>query len=249
MNKIDSLTDEQLLNIGSYTDDKLLNLVNNTIIDENSYSIDEFTGGYVSMTSTRSHTKESYKVALLFGFKNRNSQSFTFEINKDLVYIWTKALLTKIASVKVDTIGMNFNTLNGLMNERKENKREKLSEENELSYEHRTNTHCTPTSIPSTTIPPTSLPPESDSYDAIIESLEIKTFIDMKEFIISNRIGKNGKQLQFEYNGRLISISTKKVPYYRDGSQNNLDFKTSDNFYKYLLSNIHETVKVIQDYS
>lgn len=225
------------LNMGSFTDEQLLNLINNSIIEKTDYSIHEFTGGYVSMTSTRGHTKEACKVALLFGYKNRNSQSFTFDIKKDLAFIWMKAIMLKISSIKLDETGMDFNELNSLMNEKKEDKKRKNEGEHELSYDDRTNVHCThtPTHIPNTSIPITY---DTLSYDS---RTNIKTFLDMKNYVLKNKRNANGSHIQFEFENRQISISDKDIPYYRDSSKN-LDFNEADRFYKFLFTNLTETI-------
>ncbi|MDX9744894.1 MAG: hypothetical protein RBT59_13830 [Arcobacteraceae bacterium] len=236
------------MNIDSFTDEQLLNLINNTIIEKTTFAVIDFTGGYVSITTAYGNTKEVFKVSLLFGYKNRNSQSYIFEIQKDLVFIWLKAILLKIATMQLNDVGMNFNELNALMNVKKEDKREKLSEEKECSYDVRTNVHCTSTStsIPITIVPPTSLPLDDNSYDAFIESLNIKTFLDMKDFLLLNRKDKDGKQIQFLFEDKFVSISESKLPYFCV-SQKNLDFKESDRFYKTMLRELPAVIALIEE--
>ena len=236
------------MNTNSFTDEQLLNLINNTIIEKTQFIVTEFTGGYVSITTAYGNTKEVFKVSLLFGYKNRNSQNYIFEIKKDLVFIWLKAILIKISTMQISDIGMDFNELNELMNVKKEDKREKMSEKNEASYEHRTNVHCTSTSLPFTLVPPTSLPlnEKSYDYDELIESLEIKNFLDMKDFLIKNRKGKDGNHLQFTFEDRLVSISESKLPYYRV-TNDNLNYKESDRFYKTMLAKLPSVINLIEE--
>jgi len=103
-------------NTDTFTDEQLLNLVNNSILSKTEFAITDFTGGYVSITLNTNKKQDTCKVALLFGYKNRNSQSVIFEVDGGLIFIWIKAIRLKIESLKVDGTGMDFNQLNGLMN-------------------------------------------------------------------------------------------------------------------------------------
>jgi len=227
-------------NIDSFTDEQLLNLINNTIIEKTDFKVSEFTGGYISMTSTRNHTKETYKVALLFGYKNRNSQSITFDIKKDLVYIWTKSLLLKINSINLDDIGMDFNDINGLMSEQKEDLNEKEEQKGDTSYDSRTNVHCTSTST-STQLHNTYIP---STYEE--ERTKIKNFIDLKEFLKSHHTTKDGKPISFTYGQYKLFIDDKGIPYHSD-DLSKLSFVGSDDFYKYLYSNLDKTLSCLEE--
>lgn len=219
------------MNIDSFTDEQLLNLINNTIIEKTTFAIIDFTGGYVSITTAYGNTKEIFKVSLLFGYKNRNSQSYIFEIQKDIVYIWLKAIMLKIATMQISDVGMNFNELNSLMNVKKE----EISKEYESSYDKRTNAHCTPTPI-TTSLSNTIVPPQNKSYDKLLDKYgkDINSFLEMKNFLLLNNKDEEGKQIQFQFEERLVSISESKLPYFRD-SQKNLDFNESDRFYETML--------------
>lgn len=194
-------------NTDTFTDDQLLNLVNNSILSKTEFAITDFTGGYVSITISANKKQDVCKVALLFGYKNRNSQSVIFEIDSELIHIWIKAIKLKIESLKVNEIGMDFNQLNGLMN---------------TSYEARTKAHCTlPTSIPIT------------FTKEEIENL--KSFIDLKHFLTSNNKDKNGNQLIFEFEQQQVSISDEGKVYFRVTTAN-LTPTQSDKFFKELFS-------------
>lgn len=198
------------MNIDTFTDEQLLNLVNNSIIDKTDFNITDFTGGYVSITLNANKKQDVCKVALLFGYKNRNSQSVIFEIDANLIYIWIKAIRLKIESLKIDNTGMDFNQLNGLMN---------------TSYEARTKTHCT---LPLTT---TNLPLTFSKQE--IENL--KTFIELKNLLTIKNKDENGNQLIFMFEKKEVSISDEGKAYFRNTTAN-LTSIQSDQFFKYLFS-------------
>lgn len=100
----------------SFTDEQLLNLVNNTILNKTEFEIEEFTGGSIGVTSTNNHQQTNYRVSLFFGYKNKKPITRNIAIEKDTFYIWAKALLLKVASLKNENLGMNFSDLNLLMN-------------------------------------------------------------------------------------------------------------------------------------
>lgn len=195
-------------NIDSFTDEQLLNLVNNYIDKNTKFDISEFTGGYVSVTINANKKQDTCKVALLFGYKNRNSQSVIFEIDENLIFIWIKAIKLKIASFKLDNTGMDFNEINGLMN---------------TSYELRTKTHCTlPYLIPNTNY---HLPITDD------ELKDLKSFIDLKHLMTNKNKDENGKQFIYEFERQEVSISDSGRVYFR-ASQADLSATQSDKFYK-----------------
>ena len=198
------------MNIDTFTDEQLLNLVNNSIIDKTDFNITDFTGGYVSITLNANKKQDVCKVALLFGYKNRNSQSVIFEIDANLIYIWIKAIRLKIESLKIDNTGMDFNQLNGLMN---------------TSYEARTKTHCT---LPLTT---TNLPLTFSKQE--IENL--KTFIELKNLLTIKNKDENGNQLIFMFEKKEVSISDEGKAYFRNTTAN-LTSIQSDQFFKHLFS-------------
>lgn len=100
----------------SFTDEQLLNLVNNTIIQKTKFSINDFTGGSIQITSTHNNTMTNYRVSLFFGYKSNKPISRSIIIEKDTFYIWAKALMLKVSSIRNDNIGMNYSELNELMN-------------------------------------------------------------------------------------------------------------------------------------
>jgi len=197
-------------NTDTFTDEQLLNLVNNSILSKTEFAITDFTGGYVSITLNTNKKQDTCKVALLFGYKNRNSQSVIFEIDANLIYIWIKAIRLKIESLKIDNTGMDFNQLNGLMN---------------TSYEARTKTHCT---LPLTT---TNLPLTFSKQE--IENL--KTFIELKNLLTIKNKDENGNQLIFMFEKKEVSISDEGKAYFRNTTAN-LTSIQSDQFFKYLFS-------------
>lgn len=66
----------------------------------------------------------------------------------------------------------------------------------------------------------------------------LENFLDVKSFLLKNsRRLLDNKHICFSFKGRLISISDNKVPYFRDGLQENLSFTESDDFYKFCFTN------------
>ena len=198
------------MNIDTFTDEQLLNLVNNSILEKTDFKITDFTGGYVSITLNTNKKQDTCKVALLFGYKNRNSQSVIFEVDANLIYIWIKAIKLKIESLKIDNTGMDYNQLNGLMN---------------TSYEARTKAHCT---LPLTS---TNLPITFSKQE--IENLE--NFIQLKYILTEKNKDENGNQLVFNFDKREVSISDEGIAYFRSTTAN-LTPMQSDQFFKYLFS-------------
>ena len=205
------------MNMNSFTDDQLLNLVNNSIIDKTDYKITDFTGGYVAITLNTNKKQDTCKVALLFGYKNRNSQSVIFEVDANLIYIWIKAIRLKIESLKIDSTGMNYNELNGLMN---------------TSYEDRTKAHCT---LPLTF---TNIPITFSRQE--IENLQ--NFIQLKYILTQKNRDKDGKQLVFQFENKEVSISDQGIVYFRDSTQN-LSLVQSDEFFKNIFLSIKNSMK------
>jgi hypothetical protein len=100
----------------SFSDEQLLNLVNNTILTQTEFKVEEFTGGSIGVTSTNNHTQINYRVSLFFGYANKKPITRNIPIEKETFYIWTKALMLKVSSLKNDNLGMNYSDLNMLMN-------------------------------------------------------------------------------------------------------------------------------------
>jgi hypothetical protein len=202
------------MNTDTFTDDQMLNLINNYINKNTKFEVSEFTGGYVSITINTNKKQDTCKVVLLFGYKNRNSQTAGFEIDENLIYIWIKAIKLKIQSLKLDNTGMDFNEINGLMN---------------TSYDARTKTHCT-LPLPNTNEPITKK-----------EFQNFKSFLDLKFFLIENNKDDFGNQFVYEFEDMEISISDGGKAYDRSNIKD-LDQATNDRFYKFLwkeLKNAH----------
>jgi len=95
-----------------YTDEQLLNLLNNTIIENTKFKLENFTGGSVSVTSAYGNRFTNYKVTLFFGYdKNKNPVAKTIEIEESFLAIWIHAILLKTKSLKIDNIGLGQNDL------------------------------------------------------------------------------------------------------------------------------------------
>jgi hypothetical protein len=206
-------------NIDSFKDEDLLNLINVSIIENSEFSINDMTGAYIQMTMSSNKKYINTKVYMLFGYKNRNSQQMSIEIEEQFIYVWLRAIELKMKSLQVRNTGVGFNEMYRLMNS---------------SYEDRTMTHCTSTPT-NTNLPTTN----------IYKNLEILNWKDMKSFVIGNRLGNDDKQLVFQFENKEVSISDKEIPYFRKSSRN-LSFAESDRFYKYLFENLEETIKVIE---
>jgi len=118
------------MHTSSYTDEQLLNLVHNTIQERTEHDIYDFTGGGITLTNIYGGKQQSYKVTLFFGFnKSKNPIKHTLEIKEEFVYLWLKAIQTKLVTMKVQDTGADFNEMNRLLNEpqetaKKENRNE-----------------------------------------------------------------------------------------------------------------------------
>ena len=100
----------------NFTDEQLLNLINNAIMSKTEFESDDFTGGSVGITSTNNHTQTNMRVSFFFGYQNKKPITRNITINNDTYYIWTKALLLKVMSLKNDNLGVGYGELNALMN-------------------------------------------------------------------------------------------------------------------------------------
>jgi len=100
----------------SFSDEQLLNLVNNAILKKTEFKPEDFTGGSVQVTSTNNNKVTNYKASLFFGYKSKKPITRTIEISEESYYIWGKALITKVLTLKNNNIGMDFSELNELMN-------------------------------------------------------------------------------------------------------------------------------------
>jgi len=100
----------------SFTDEQLLNLVNNAILKKTEFKPEDFTGGSVQVTSTNNNKVTNFRASLFFGYKSKKPITRTIEINEDSYYIWGKALMIKVLTLKNKNIGMDFSELNDLMN-------------------------------------------------------------------------------------------------------------------------------------
>lgn len=100
----------------NFTDEQLLNLINNTIITKTEFEPQDFTGGSVGITSTNNHTQTNMRVSLFFGYQNKKPITRNITIKNDTYYIWAKALMLKVTSLKNDNLGVGYGELNALMN-------------------------------------------------------------------------------------------------------------------------------------
>jgi muramoyltetrapeptide carboxypeptidase LdcA involved in peptidoglycan recycling len=91
----------------SYTDDQLLNLLNNQIIEDTEFKLDQFTGGSVSVTSTYNNKFTNYKVSLFFGYKHKKPIARTFDIKEDQLAIWIHAILLKTKNLQINNLGID----------------------------------------------------------------------------------------------------------------------------------------------
>lgn len=103
------------MNISSYTDEQLLNLVNNSILKNTEFKVEDFSGGSISVTSVHKNTRQNYKVNLYFGYKGKNPINRSFDVKEDFYFIWCKAILLKVKSIETEHLGADFNELNELM--------------------------------------------------------------------------------------------------------------------------------------
>jgi len=209
------------MNTDSITDDQLLNLLDN-IINESEYYEEDFSGGYIQMTTTKLRSKETYKVVLLFGYKGRNSVSTQIEIPREYIIIYTRAILLKLASIQIKDIGADFNQLNRLLNNPvKEKKIKKKEEVLRSSYD-------TSYEVVSNLINLSNLNINISSI--LLSSTKIQNFIDVKEILAANAHHK----MVFEYNSKEYKVHTNGIPYAVIGGKD-LSRVESDNFFKTLL--------------
>lgn len=106
-----------MMNTDSFTDEQMLGLINATILGETEHALEDFTGGSVQVTTTHNNKITNYKVLLFFGYNDkRNPITYSEEISKEEYFIWSKALMLKVESLKVDNVGCSFDKLNSRMN-------------------------------------------------------------------------------------------------------------------------------------
>lgn len=74
----------------------------------------------------------------------------------------------------------------------------------------------------------------------------IKSFLDLKSFMINNRLRSNGEQIIYMYKNKEVSISDNEIPYFRKTAQN-LTFAQSDEFYKYMFKNLEYVIEKIEE--
>lgn len=215
------------MNTNSFTDEQLLNVINNQIINKKR-DPSTITGGYVQITSSYNHTKTTYKLVLLFGYKNKNSISESMDIAKEYIYIYTNAILLKLASLEVKEIGADINELNELMKKPKEFKK---VVDRECSYDLRTTSHLITITI-------------SINLSIILLSNQsnFKNFLDVKNFMKSNSTEDNGDQFVIGWKKFKMKIDSRGVPYHAD-DLTPLSKTASDEFYTDFLSYIKSEAK------
>jgi len=76
----------------------------------------------------------------------------------------------------------------------------------------------------------------------------IKTFLDLKKFLVVHNKNYNGEQFLFQFEDEKVSISDKGIPYFRTGENrnNHLSYSESDLFYKSCLNRKDILIPYIQ---
>jgi hypothetical protein len=80
----------------------------------------------------------------------------------------------------------------------------------------------------------------------ITKELNINSFLDLKTFMINNRLGSGGEQIIYVYKNDEVSISDKEIPYFRRTGKN-LTFTEADSFYKYMFENLEYVIEKIEE--
>lgn len=129
------------------TKSQLILLVDKTIKSETTFNVNQFTGGYIQVTSTHNNTQQNYRVALFFGYSGKKPITRMIEIKEELYLIWTKAIHAKVQSIKLDKKGMDLGDLSSL-----------LEESTGRGGSKSTSSYAPTFPIPTTLIPSTNLP-------------------------------------------------------------------------------------------
>jgi len=102
----------------NFTNNQLVEIVDKIITQETEFSIEEFTGGYISVSSIYKNTQQNYKLALFFGYKNNKSTTRLISIKSETYLIWARALQAKIMSLKTDTDGISLDDILSMSSDR-----------------------------------------------------------------------------------------------------------------------------------
>ena len=104
------------MHVDSFTDEQMLNLVNSVISTETEFKPKDFTGGAVIITTSHKNKIKRFRISLYFGYKGKHPINRQIDIGEEEYFIWAKAIMVKIYSLDVETVGMGMNELNRRMN-------------------------------------------------------------------------------------------------------------------------------------
>lgn len=79
-----------------------------------------------------------------------------------------------------------------------------------------------------------------------LKELNIRSFLDLKSFMINNRLQSSGEQIIYTYKDNEVSISDNEIPYFRKTGKN-LTFSQSDEFFKYMFENLEYVIEKIEE--
>jgi hypothetical protein len=168
--------------------------------------------------------------------------------------VWHKAIQLKTVSTVNKSVGMDFNDMNELMQpmtseSKKENeKREEDKERENVRTDTVRNPNGARTCPNSNSLTNNLITKNSSNSEIEAEIKKVKTFLDMKNFLVKYKRCKSGRQLVFQHCGESIKISNRGIPYFSTGelSNINLDYNQADNFFKDMLNSKHELLKVLK---
>lgn len=161
----------------SFSDTQYQTLVDNTILSKTEFEIEDYTGGSVQITSTNNNTITNYKVSLFFGYKNKKPLTRVLTIEKEMYYIWSKALMIKTLALEDVNLGMNLSDLNLLMNS-------KIKNDNSNKYSNKVKKSIVGVGLP------VDLPQENELLGKILleDGNEI-TEIDLTSLEVNTKLG------------------------------------------------------------
>ena len=132
-----------------FTKKQLIMLVDKTIEKETEFKSEDFTGGYISVTSVHKNNQQNYKVALFFGYNNNKSVTRILPIKSDTYSVWSEALQCKVMSLESDNDGISLDDIMSMVDDR---------EGTNSIYRGGTNSTTNSTTNPSTTKNHTYIP-------------------------------------------------------------------------------------------
>jgi len=101
-----------------FTKKQLIMLVDKTIEKETEFKSEDFTGGYISVTSVHKNNQQNYKVALFFGYNNNKSVTRILPIKSDTYSVWSEALQCKVMSLESDNDGISLDDIMSMVDDR-----------------------------------------------------------------------------------------------------------------------------------